>query len=282
MNILVSGASGFIGKNLVQHLRKKGHKVSIIKHQDFLKPTSHIMQRLEGKDAVINLSGYPILKRWTSKNKALIYRSRVDTTQTIVDAIKRMDKKPSVFISTSAVGIYKSNRKNTEENPSFDKGFLARVCIDWENAAKSVPKDTRLVIFRLGLVLGRGGALKQMIIPFRLGLGGKIGSGKQSFPWVHIDDVVAAYAYALENEKIKDAYNLVAPEYINNEAFSKALAKALKRPSFMTIPAFALKILFGKAATVLLSGQQVYPLKLIQDGFKFKYSDIQTALNKTV
>ncbi len=283
MEILLSGASGFIGSRLKENLRQRGHKVSVFKHQDFGRPTSYIISRLQNKDAVIHLGGYPIIKRWTKKNKERIYSSRVDSTQRLADAIKRMEKgKPGIFISTSAVGIYKENRKNTEDNPAFARGFLAKVCMDWENAAKFLEEETRLVIFRLGLVLGRGGALKKMILPFRLGMGGKLGDGKQDFPWVHVDDVVAAYTWALEKNDVKGVYNLVAPQYADNQQFTKALAEALNRPAFITVPAFAVKFIYGKAASVLLKGQRVFPLRLTREGFEFQHNDLLTALKKTV
>ncbi|NVO01724.1 MAG: TIGR01777 family protein [Bacteroidetes bacterium] len=281
MEILICGISGFVGKNLENAFIKKGWNVNSISKNDFQLNENDFAEKIEGNDVIINLCGAPILRRWTNAYKNTIYNSRITTTTKIADSIQFMKKKPSVFISTSAVGIYAENYRNTESDCKLGNGFLANLCINWEKAILSTKENTRTVIFRLGVVLGKdGGAFPKMVAPFKFGLGGKLGNGKQPFPWIYIDDLISAYIFAIENHQITGEYNLVSPETINNKEFTKMLSKFFSLPSFFRVPSFLLKILYGKASETLLNGQTVIPKKLLNQKFEFKYANLEKALTE--
>jgi len=232
---------------------------------------------------VINFLGETISQRWTQKVKERLRSSRIDSTRKIAEAFSKVDSNGKVFISASATGIYGSKRDDVldeDSNPGDD--FLAKLCIDWENEARKV-EDTgaRVVILRIGIVLGKGGGFLARLTPlFKLGLGGKISNGKAWMSWVHIDDLAKVVKFAIENDGVRGVYNVVSPNPVTNEEFTRTFAKVLKRPAIFTVPKFALKILFGKELTeiALISSQKVQPKRLTEAGFKFQYEDIESAL----
>jgi len=280
MIVALSGSTGFIGQALVRKMRNLGWTVRVIDRDSFnLSDQEFFEQKIDGADAVINLAGAPVSKKWAPAYKQEIIDSRVNTTRKISESIKNSPKKPPVFISTSAVGIYDSVNTHTESSLTFADSFLARVCHLWEHEALASGNETRVVIFRLGVVLGQdGGALAKMHFPFSIGLGGKLGNGQQAVSFIHIYDLVEAILFAIENPLISGIINGVAPYPSNNAEFTDKLGKVLGQPTWITVPAFALKMIFGEGARVMLEGEKVLPEKLLEAGFKFKYPTIQNAL----
>lgn len=281
MEIAVTGAHGYIGEKLIIHLLNKGYKIKPVKRQLLYGDTTKLSEYLSGTKAVINLAGAPILQRWTDKNKQVIYASRILTTQKIAEAINSMPDplKPEVFISASAVGIYESGITHNEESLLFDNGFVGKTVIDWEQASESLDKSVRRVIFRSGIVLGKESQTIKKLVPiFKSGLGGQIGNGKQPFPFIHIEDLINVFIEGLKNENYDGIYNLVAPENVSNKEFTRVLSKLLKIPAPFVVPAFALKLLYGKAAYMLLESPVVIPEKLIEKQFSFKYPTLKKTL----
>lgn len=239
---------------------------------------------LEERDAVINLAGASIIARWTVSHKSLMYSSRINTTNKLVKAMADCEVKPGVFISTSAVGIYAHGGPHTEARHSIDKGFLGNLATDWEEAAlKAEGLGIRTVIFRFGIVLGPGGgALKQMLPAFKMGIGGTIGDGSQPFSWIHITDLQRAYKRAIEDPSMAGVYNLVSPTEDTNKTLTKTLSEALKRPAFLRIPELALRIRFGEGAHTMTHGQMVVPERLINEGFSFKFNNLKDAIEDSI
>lgn len=280
MKIAISGASGYIGQNLVRELEKLNHQVITISRADLFN-ISGLEKVISGTDVVIHLAGSPILCRWTMANKAIILKSRTESTRNIVQVINSLipENRPRTYISASAIGIYSPNMLHNETSTSYENDFVGEVVKQWEQASDELTSSVRKVIFRIGPVLGKEAqTIKQLLPIFKLGLGGRVGSGKQPFPFVHIADVTSSFIWAMNNSESKGVYNLVAPNSITNNQFTKALAKAVNRPAFFTVPAFALRLLYGEAASILLQAPEVYPERLLKSGYKFKYPDIQTAL----
>lgn len=280
MKVAISGASGFVGSSLRAWLQKEGHETVPLGVKDFAQSDESFTEKLDGCEVVINLAGAPIIARWSEEYKKILYSSRIDTTRKLARCISSLDKKPRVFISTSAVGIYANDRVYDEENIVYGENFLADLCRTWEHEAfEAKSEETRVVVFRFGIVLGRdGGALKQMLPIFRLGLGGRIGSGKQGFSWVHLDDLTRAFAFAVEREDMSGAYNLTAPQVTTNEIFTAALSEVLRRPAIFPVPAFALRLLYSQGAQVLTDGQHAVPKRLLEHGFEFEHPEIIGAL----
>jgi uncharacterized protein (TIGR01777 family) len=282
MKIAISGSSGYIAQNLIPLLEASNHTVISIKRSE-LGVTDQLTKILSDTDVVINLAGAPILQRWTTANKNEILGSRTDSTRNIVHAINQLstDHQPGLFISASAIGIYSPNRVHTEESTSFATDFVAEVVKKWENASEDLNPYVRRVVFRIGLILGKEAKTIQNLLPlFKFGLGGKIGNGKQSFPFIHIQDVVNAILWSIENSESKGIYNLAAPENIDNKTFTNTLAKSLNRPAIFTVPAFSLKFILGEASSLLLQSPQVYPERLINEGFKFLFPDIHSTIEE--
>lgn len=280
MKVAICGYSGLIGQAVTDMFGAHGHQVIAITRRDLAQGVEYLRQMLSSTDVVINLAGAPILTRWTKRGKKQIYDSRILTTHLLTETVNSMVLPPSVFISASAVGIYNNLDVHDEFSLNYADDFLSEVCQAWETEALKLKSDkSRLVILRFGVVLScKGGALKQMLLPFRLGLGGRIGSGKQDFPWVHINDVTAAIYWVTQNTIAKGIYNLTAPGLVSNEVYTKALANTISRPAFFPIPTWALKMVFGEASDVLVSGQHVVPQRLLADGFTFSFPLIQDAL----
>ena len=283
MKIAVSGSTGLVGRALQEYLTGEGHTMVLINRDDFGKGVSHLATKIAGCEAVINLAGAPIMKRWTHAYKQRILKSRTETTSMLASAIATTNQKPSVFLSASAVGIYQEGKVSSEARPVIGHDFLAEVCRSWELSTAPAEQYTRVIHMRLGVVLsGKGGALTMMLPIFRLALGGNTGSGKQPFPWIHINDLTAAVGFLLSRPELSGPVNVVAPGLINNATFSRSLAMALRRPAALAVPAFVLKLLYGEGAVALLNAAVVVPEKLIQQGFVFRYPDIQKALDNLV
>jgi uncharacterized protein (TIGR01777 family) len=282
MKIAISGSSGFIGKQLSEHLLRSGNEIIAISRGDLAGGSNQLAKVINSADVIINLAGSPILQRWTKKNRQLILSSRVNTTRLLVDAVQNNlpEHCPKVFISASAIGIYENSGIHDERSSALGADFLAIVCRAWENETEALKEmNIRLCTIRIGIVLGiTGGSLQKMLPIFKIGLGGKIGSGKQPFSFIHITDLCRAIEHLITNDKSEGVYNLVSPNPITNELFTVALADNLHRPAFFTVPEFALKLVYGEASDVLTKGTCVKPARLTGEGFKFRFPDISSAL----
>lgn len=291
MKVVVSGASGLIGSELVPALRASGHEVIRLVRREVAgadevawNPATGSLDAhlLEGVDAIVNLSGENIGQRWTASRKREILESRLAATGLLARTAAALDPRPSVFVSAGGVGVYgdRGDEIVTEES-TLGSGFEADVVRAWE-AAAAPARDAgiRVVNFRQGVVLAKeGGALARMLLPFKLGVGGRVGSGKQWWSWVAIDDVTAAYGFVLGHE-IDGVVNLTAPNPVTNAQFADALGKALGRPTILPTPAFAIRALFGEMGEdVLLCGRRALPARLIESGFDFSAPTIDTALS---
>jgi len=283
MIIAISGAGGFIGKQLTSFFESENFEVRRIPRLDAETPPAELAKLLAGSDVIINLAGSPIIGRWNEAYKKMLFNSRIITTQKIVEALSLPDTKPKLLISASAVGIYSPLGEQTESHFQIADDYLGQICSAWELEAKKAEPFTRVVIIRLGIVLGKGGGALQRMLPiFKLGLGGKIASGKQGFSWIHISDLVKAVQFIIKNEKAKGEFNFTAPDVVDNEQFTKVMAKALKKPAFFAVPAFALKILLGEGAIAVIGGQFAPPRHLLDEGFRFKFPDLEGALKEIV
>jgi uncharacterized protein (TIGR01777 family) len=280
MKIAMSGSTGFVGSYLQKVFAEKGWQVVPLLRDDFANGIAALQDKITGCDAVVNLAGAPIAARWSEPYKKVLYTSRVPLTGSFVDAMRGLERKPSVFISASGVGVYPGGGPWTEDDNFCPDDFLGHLARNWEQAAlRAQQGDIRTVVFRLGVVLGRGGgALAKMLPLFKLGLGGVIGSGSQAVSWVHISDLASALCIALDDSSYKGVYNLCAPQATTNKGLTCALARVLHRPAFLPVPAFAIKLVFGQGATVLLDGQNVVPKRLLESGFHFGFEWIEDAL----
>lgn len=278
--VVMTGATGFVGTKLKAALQEKGWQVLALGRADLAQDDNTLAKKMAGTKAVINLAGAPVIARWTEAHKVRMRESRVDLTRKLVAAMAKMTKPPSVFISTSALGYYASTGIHSEEQCEKGDGFLAHLAQEWEEEAKKAEDlEIRTVIFRFAVILGKkGGALKKMLLPFKMGLGGIIGSGKQAFSWIHDHDLLMAHLAALESDTYQGIYNLTAPEPTSNYTFTKTLGKVLRRPTFFPVPTFVLKIIFGEGASVLTDGQAAVPKRLLENGFVFTFPDLEEAL----
>jgi len=299
MKIVVAGGSGFIGSKLIQRLTEdKNEIVLLTRRQKIISRTQNDLiktvqwdgktlgnwvEYVDGSDVVINLSGENIAnKRWSKEQKLKLFQSRTEPTKAIINAIANAKQKPKLLINASASGYYGYDSKDIiTESYSKGTGFLAELCLSWEQAALEAEKNNvRVILIRTGIVLDPNqGALKKMILPYKFFVGGPLGSGKQWFPWIHIDDVINIIIFVLKNDKLSGAINVSSPQPITMREFSKKLGKAIRRPSWISVPSFALKILLGEMSAMLIGGLQMIPKKLIDNGFVFKYSNIDDALN---
>jgi uncharacterized protein len=296
MRIAIIGGRGLIGSALTQEALHKGHQVVILSRRasevnqvneriiefrwDGKDPTK-LAKIIEGCDALINLAGESIGKTWwTKKRKAVILTSRIEPAEAIVAAYKNMENPPGTLIQPSGVGYYgiKAGEKDESSAPGTD--YLATLAVKWEDATKEVEsKKVRRIVIRSAAVFEpHHGVLPQLMLPFQLMVGGRLGSGKQFVPWIHIQDEVRAILYLIENPECSGIYNLIAPTPITNQELGRILGKAMGRPYWFPIPVFALKLVLGQMSTLVLDGQQVFPKRLIESGFKFTYPEIQSAL----
>jgi uncharacterized protein (TIGR01777 family) len=297
MKVAIAGGTGFVGSRLVERLLAEGHQVLILtRNPASVKPAPSVevvaynpkesgawQQSISGCDAVVNLAGEPIAeKRWTPEHKQEIVNSRKIGTQKIVEAISKANPKPLVLVSASAIGYYGTSETATfEESSPSGNDFLAQVCQEWEAEAQKV-KDTgtRLVIVRIGIVLAMGGAIGKMIPPFKMFAGGPIGTGKQWFSWIHRDDLVNLILFALQQREVEGVLNATAPNPVRMNEVSQTLGEVLNRPSWLPVPAFALEVLLGDGAQVVLEGQQVLPKRTITQGFDYQYPSLKQALEE--
>ena len=301
MRVLVSGATGFIGRALVPRLQREGHTVvawarSETRALALLGADLQVVSTAAGHDAltaavsqcdaVINLAGEPLLgKRWTAERRHVLRASRIDVTAQLVSAIEAANTRPRVLVSGSAVGFYGDRGDEVLDESSAPRDdFLSRLCQDWERAAQQATSlGLRVVLLRTGVVVGRGGgALAQMLPPFKAGVGGPIGSGRQYFPWIHLRDLTNLIATALRDDAYAGAVNAVAPDVITSTRFARALGRALRRPAIVPTPSAALRAIFGDAAVVLLASQRVEPSAALRNGFVWEMPSIDNALQDVV
>ncbi len=279
MKFVITGGTGFVGSNLISFLEESSHNATSVTRKDFNDPDL-LAKKLSGSDVVVNLAGAPILGRWTNRYLTKLRESRVGTTRTLVTALEKADPRPGVLISASAVGLYPDFRQQTESSFTVKHDFLATLCEDWEAAAReAAPLHIRTAILRLGVVLGNGGGMiKKIRTPFLLGLGGRIASGKQGFSWIHLEDL-CRLVFFVATKGGSGVYNAVSLNPVDNNRFTRTLARALHRPAVLPVPEFALKLLFGKGARILTSGQIVMPERALQEGFTFHFPTLKDALS---
>ena len=304
MKIAITGATGFVGNRLVKKLTAneqqilvltrnpqkakllfssaKFPNVEVVGYQ--ITESGTWQQAIAGCDAVVNLAGEPIAERWTTEYKKAILESRQLGTQKIVQAISQANAKPSVLINASAIGYYGTSETATfDENSPPGSDFLAQVCQAWEaEAAKVKELGVRLAILRIGIVLGEGGALARMIPPFKLFAGGPLGNGKQWFSWIHLDDLVNLIWEILQHPEFEGIFNATSLNPVRMSELCQTLGEVLNRPSWLPVPDFALELLLGESAKVVLEGQQVLPARLQMAGFRYQYSTLKQALTAIV
>jgi uncharacterized protein (TIGR01777 family) len=297
MKILITGGTGFVGRNLCARLAEEGHEITVLTRGtpkgvaaagvNFLEsdPTQKgpWQDAVAGKDVLINLAGASIFGRWTPERKELLRNSRILTTRNLTEAIS--PGSGALLLSTSAVGYYGFHGdEELDESSPPGEDFLARLAQDWEaEAIGAREKGARVVIMRFGIVLGRdGGALQQMVTPFRLFVGGPLGKGLQWISWIHMNDLVAAFLHVMAHPDLFDRVNLTAPNPVQNRELSRTLGKVLGRPSWMPAPAFMMKIVLGEFGSVILEGQRVLPRTLLESGFSFQFPKLEAALRDLV
>ncbi len=300
MRIFIVGGTGFIGSHLIPRLLQDGHTVRVLVRSpgkasqlpagtgvvagDPTMP-GHWRNEVRNAEAIINLAGFNIFARWTAKNKHLIRDSRILSTRNIVEAIVPDITPAQTLINASAVGYYGGNGDaDKNEDALAGDDFLARVCVDWEKEAfKACHKGTRVITTRFGIVLGRGGgALTKMLPAFRLGIAGRLGSGRQWFSWIHVDDLVALFPFFLDHPEIAGAVNCCAPHPVRNVDFTKTLGRVLRRPTILPVPRLVVEAALGELGTVVLDGARMVPGVLIKHRFPFRYPDLDSALQEIV
>lgn len=298
MKTVLAGGTGFIGSALIEALHKRGDKVVLLTRDlaaaqrrwggktdarlwNGRDPGPWVLA-VNGADAVVNLAGESVAgARWTPERKLALIKSRIDSTRAVVAAISAAAARPLVLVNASAVGYYgEEPAGECAEDAPQGSDFLAALCGQWEREARAAEKlVTRVVMTRFGVVLGtEGGALARMLTPFKIGVGGPLGSGRQPFPWVHIDDAVGALLFALDDAKLAGPVNVAAPDAKTNAEFTKALGRALHRPAFLPAPAFVLRLALGGMSALLLGGQRAAPKKLLDLGYEFRHPALNGAL----
>lgn len=297
MKILITGASGLIGRRLTETLLSQSHEITVLtrapeRAAKILGPKVEFWPSLtdktslDGFDAVINLAGEPIAdKRWTKDQKQKLCNSRWQLTEKLAQLINASQQPPAVFISGSAVGYYgDQGQAVVAEDEPPNKQFTWQLCARWEALALAAESSkTRVCLLRTGVVLAeKGGALAKMVLPFRAGLGGPLGEGQQYIPWIHIDDMVNGILFLLNHETLNGPFNLVAPYPVRNDQFSALIGEILHRPAFMRVPASVLRLLMGESAVLVLGGQRAIPQRLEDAGFEFKYSELKPALEQVL
>ena len=294
MKIVVAGGSGFVGEPLVRKLVKRGDDVVVLSRNpakvragrgvqwDGGKSAGAWTSDLDDADAVVNLAGENIAEgRWTEERKRILTESRLNATNAIVDVMKKAPARKRTLINASAVGYYGFDRdEELDEKSPKGRGFLSDLVEKWERAANAAQAAARVVILRFGVVLASdGGALPKMMMPFRFGAGGPVGSGNQWMSWIDRDDLLDEMIWSLDHENVRGVYNSTAPEPVRNRDFSKQLGRAMHRPSILPAPSFALRLMFGDMADeVLLGGQRVMPRRAQSEGFRFAYPAVESAL----
>lgn len=299
MRVIVTGGTGFIAAKLCERLVARGHDVIALtrdasRSRDHVHPKVRVASWAEGAawegfvdgaGALVNLAGETIAQRWTAAAKERISRSRLNAAARLRAAVEKAAERPGVLVNASAVGFYgpRGDEILAEDAPA-GSDFLARLCVDWESAARSLePLGPRVVMCRTGIVLGSGGgALAKMLPPFQAFVGGPLGSGKQWMSWIHVEDLVDLYLFAIENPTLSGPVNATAPNPVTMRDFATALGRALHRPSFSKAPAAAIRLALGEMSTVVLDGQRVVPKKALDLGFTFRFTDVLGALRDVV
>ena len=304
MKVAITGATGFVGSRLVEKLNAARDQIIVLTRNPSkarrVFPASNFpnveaveynaqsagswQESLSGCDGVVNLAGEPISERWTPEHKKAILESRQKITKTLVEAIEQANPRPSVLVNASAVGYYGTSETATfDETSPSGNDFLAQVCQTWEAEAQKVKEaGVRLAIIRTGIVLGNGGALAKMIGPYQFFAGGPIGSGRQWLSWIHRDDLVNLIIEVLKRPELEGTFNATAPNPARMEQFSQTLGDVMNRPSWLPVPGFALDLLLGEGAKVVLEGQQVLPKKTQSVGFQYQYPELKSALTEIV
>lgn len=299
MRVAITGATGLIGRALIKELQGRGDDVVALS-RDADRARQALGDRVDahawpdptgapppeaalaGADAVVHLLGEPVAQRWTSESKEAIRRSRVASTHSLVDGLLALapDRRPATLVSQSASGFYgpRGDEQLSEDAPAGDD-FLAGVVVGWEAEAMRAAAELRVAVTRTGVVLSpQGGALAKMLPFFRLGIGGPVAGGRQYVPWIHLDDVVGALLFCLDDAEAVGPVNLASPNPVTNAELSRTLGRVLSRPAVLPVPAFALKILYGEMAQIVVTGQRVVPSRLTQLGYEFRYPDLEAAL----
>ncbi|RDH84780.1 MAG: TIGR01777 family protein [endosymbiont of Galathealinum brachiosum] len=294
MNVLITGGTGFIGSALCSLLLKDKHDVVVLsRHPEKIKSPlrgiSDLKQLVSDTffDVVINLAGEPIAdKKWSDQQKQKIIQSRINITQNLISYFEAMEHRPTLFISGSAIGYYgiTASDEGIDETVSGDSSFSSQLCQQWESLALQAQKmGIRTCIIRTGIVLGNGGALGKMLLPFKMGLGGIIGKGSQWMSWVHLHDLLGIILYCIDHAEMQGVINGTSPHPVTNRVFTKTLSDVLKRPSFLPMPAFVVKMLMGQMGEeLLLAGKKVLPVKVLNAGYIFKYKQLKGALQDVV
>jgi uncharacterized protein len=297
-NLIITGATGFLGKKLVNDLRSDGYEITVFSRDinkaksevpsadavvewDYKKPEEWF-EHVDGKYGIIHLAGANLgSKRWTEEYKKILYDSRIDSSRSLVRAIKKSNKKPEVLISASAVGYYGERGEEvlTEDSPPGND-FLADLCKDWEDEVnKAAELGVRTVTVRTGVMLSKDeGALERMLLPFKLFVGGPLGNGDQWFPWVHLNDIINIYRFILDNPNVDGAVNASSPIPVKMKAFASILGEVLHRPALFPVPKFALKIAAGEVADYITESQRVIPKKLEENNYEFEFVEVKEAL----
>lgn len=294
MRFLVTGASGFLGKRLLRHLEAGGHQWrALSRHAEgragfFDWPDLRSVpprEAFEDTDVLVHLAGEPVAQRWTPQAKQRIRSSRVDSTASVVESLSRLPKPPRTLICASAIGYYGDRGDeplNEQSRPGA--GFLSETCVAWEGeASRAAVLGIRVVLLRIGIVLGpQGGALARMLLPFRLGLGGPLSSGRQWMSWIHVEDLARMVLWAAENPEVRGPINAVAPQPVTNAEFTRELGRVLHRPAVVPVPAFSLRLLFGEMSSVLLASARVMPEAAGIKRFSWKFDNLNAALRDAV
>lgn len=298
MRVTVTGATGRVGRHLVAALRQRGDEVTALSRDPEraaeqlgvealawnAKQDAAPREALSGRDAIVHLAAEDVGQRWNAKVKAEILDSRERGTRNIVGALLDATPRPKALICASAAGYYGARGDEVvDEQAAAGSGWLAEVVVRWERQADAARTSTRTVIVRTGVVLDAGGgALAKMLPPFRAGIGGAVGSGRQYLPWIHLDDLVGIYVAAIDNSAFQGPINASAPEPVTNRAFAKALGRAIGRPAIVPIPAFSLKLLYGEMSQIVLTGQRMVPARAAELGYRFRHPDLDEALQDTL
>jgi uncharacterized protein (TIGR01777 family) len=295
MKLLITGGTGFIGSALCARLLEEKHHIVVLsRHPEAIKLPIKAVADLEQLtdddifDIVINLAGEPIAnKRWSDQQKQHIFSSRIDTTETLIAYFKKSKNKPKLLINGSAIGYYGIGRTNDviDEKAGGDDSFSSQLCQKWEATALAAEAlGIRTCLLRTGIVIGKnGGALNKMLLPFKMGLGGRIGHGKQWMPWIHLDDLVGIILYCINHDNLKGAINGTSPNPVINQVFTKTLGTALKRPTIFPMPKMVVQLLMGQMGEeLLLAGKRVLPRKILDAGYNFQYKKLEDALKDVI
>jgi hypothetical protein len=291
MRIAITGATGRLGGLIVDALKQRGDEVTILsrsadKGDVQWEPTAGPApaDALAGRDVVVHLAGEDIAQRWNDETLERIKTSREAGTRNLVEGLRAAEPRPKALISASAVGYYGNRHDAIDEDAQPGDDVLADICIAWEREAQRAEElGLRVARIRTGVVLDRhGGALEKMLLPFRLGVGGPVAGGRQPLPWIHVDDVVGIYLAAIDDERYSGAINATAPHPVTNKEFSKALGRALRRPAIAPVPAFAIRILYGGMAKLVVDGQRALPRRALELGYTFRHPDLDEALQSAL